>query len=410
MKKFVSTNEREKSVTFFGRIKVSVSFLCFFVPFAVLLAMYIYYIATSKFSYARGYYLIHYLYTYDHGFVSRGLVGEIISWFFPVVTDGVTKGVIMLFAALLLIISSVCMGQTLKKTYDNKDIFRYTVFICFLLLFLPITFRLYFTDPKLDKLVWAIGLLAVYVSGKKYLVYAVPFLCVLCILVNPVFLFTSMPVIAVVLLYNAITDRSVKSISLCVFTYILIISVFALSAASEKYLGFETPQSLTEFYFSRYENRETVVYDLFYTDWLFDYFSTLKDIFKQAFQIYFIEWKNWILCLFNFVFFFFPVFAVLIVFWKKAVSCTEDKMQKLFFLICMMLPLITVPAIIVSWESPKYFANSLVAQLCIMMYLLTQRDKSVVYAFEQTACMFKNNHALLYGTLLYLPVFFINIH
>ena len=70
--------------------------IVFYIISLVMLGIpFLYYCVKDLIPTASGYYLIHYVYTFDHGFVSRGLVGEIISWFFDTVTPELIHNILM---------------------------------------------------------------------------------------------------------------------------------------------------------------------------------------------------------------------------------------------------------------------------------------------------------------------------
>ena len=105
------------------------SLFCYIIPFACLGGYLLELILNGSIGSVNGYYLIHYLYTYDHGFVARGLVGEVISWFFDVVTDDLTYKVVVLFSFLLMLSAVLCIGKALTKVKNNPKLFLVVVLL-----------------------------------------------------------------------------------------------------------------------------------------------------------------------------------------------------------------------------------------------------------------------------------------
>ncbi|MGN0444382.1 MAG: hypothetical protein ACI4F5_07200 [Acutalibacteraceae bacterium] len=369
-KNFISQN-RERTESTLQK------FLCYFIPFAILGS-------SLAFSFRNGltpvggYYMIHYLYTYKHGFVARGLVGEVLSLFFDKITDNITGATVLVFSVLLVIASSLCIGKALTKTYKDKERFEWVLFLCIIISLLPVSFRMYYHDIKLDKMLWALTLFAVFIADRKYAVWFCPVLCLIATMINPVFLFCSMILISIILLQEFFSNNySIKNGVICGISYISMIAMALYGTISEKYLGFNTPEEMVSYYFSRYEGPIDIDYNSFYTEWLFDYFDDLGTIFKKAFDIYFIEWGNWWKCLFSFVFIVLPVLTVLIIFWKKVIKTETNKFQKFIFFLCAVSPVVLIAPVLLSWELPKYFGNNLLVQLCLIIYYIVHDNSSV---------------------------------
>ena len=99
----MKTNNSAKKSLLGAGAKSPSAFLCYLVPFIFLGGYLIYLILNNEMKAPDNYYLIHFLYTYDHGFVARGLAGEVLSWFFETVSDELIKNVLTVFSALLMI-------------------------------------------------------------------------------------------------------------------------------------------------------------------------------------------------------------------------------------------------------------------------------------------------------------------
>ena len=132
-------------------------------------------------------------------------------------------------------------------------------------------------------------------------------------------------------------------------------------------------------------------YAKFETEWLFDYFDNMKVIIEKAFQIYFIEWGNWKVCLMDFVFLMIPVFGMLSLFWKNCMSESENKFQKFIFFLCLISPVVIVLPILFSWESSKYFYNSLLVQLSLIIYYIAKGNPCVLNSVRKAAGRMKSH-------------------
>lgn len=382
---FMNLQNTTKFTLFTEKHKKLATFLCYLIPFAGLGGYLVSIILQGRTVPSAGYYLIHYLYTYDHGFVARGLVGEVLSWFFDSVSDQLTEYVAVFFAFLLMIAASLCIGKALSKTKDNPEQFFIVAAFSVLICLCPAGFTQYYVDVKLDKLTWALALFGVFLADRKYAIWLVPVLCVIATLVNPVFLFTSMILLAIILLYNFYSNHySVKNGLVCAVSYLAMIALGLYSVASEKQLGFATPNELVDFYFARYDGvLSERIYNAFLTDWLFDYFNDVKEVAKMSFQTYFHDWNNRIVSLLDIVFLFIPTYALTGIFWRKCIKASDNKFQKFIFFLCAVSPVAFIPPFIFSWESSKYFYNNLFVQMALVIFFVAQSNPAVMGTFKK---------------------------
>ena len=356
----------------------------------------------------NGYYLIHYLYTYDRGFVPRGLVGEVISWFCDTVSDRTTGIVTFLFAVLLAVTATLCIGKALNKVKNDSVRFKWVLGLIIILCILPFSFRMYYQDEKLDKILWMLTLLAVFAADSKVGIWFAPVLCVLAALVNPVFLFCSMILISIILLQKFYESRySFKNGFICGMAYIPMIFIGIYGVISEKKLGFKDPYELVSFYFSRYEGGFPKDFDKFETEWLFDYFEPLKKSFQLAYEIYFKDWGNGKTTILSTVFIAVPVISLLTYIWVKAIKAEENKFQKFIFFLCAVSPVVLIPPIAISWETSKYFGNNFLVQLCLIVYFCVHKNAAVLGTLNKIKDWCSEHLIISSVLVMYLAMFLI---
>lgn len=377
--------------------------VCYLVPFVCLGGYLIYCIAAKKIPPPSGYYLIHYLYVYDHGFVARGLVGEVISWFAQTVTDEMIHGVIIGFSALLMISASLCIGKALTKVRNDEKRLSWVLFMIIIVCVLPMSFKMYYADMKLDKMLWALTFFAVFLADRKYGIWVVPFLCITATLVNPVFLFCSMILIAIILLQEFHSSKySAKNGIICGISYVSMIAIGLYGTISEKWIGFATPEEFIDYYFSRYGGGLTSgEYNLFATEWLFDYFEPLDKIFETSFRIYFMEWGNGIICILNFILIALPAYILLSIFWKKVMQSETNKFQKFIYFLCAVSPVVIIPPVSISWEFSKYFYNNFIMQVCLIIFFIVRGNPAILSAVEETIKNCKKHFVLTAAVITY---------
>lgn len=381
--------------------------LYYIIPLITLLAYLMVRCLKSGAHEASGYYLIHYLYTYKHGFIPRGLVGEILSLFFDKITDEITRNVIFIFSVMLIVCASLCIGRALSKVKNDSETYKYVMALILLLCIMPYSFRAYFDDMKLDKILWALSLLAMFLMNSKIGVYFVPIICVTATLINPVFLFCSMILVSIAMLYNYFESSfSKKWLILCFVSYSSMIAIGIFGSISEKHLGFDSAKELILYYFSRYDGvlpERTL--EFMAEECMIDYFLPLKEFVKAAFDYYCIEWENGWCVLFNLVFVSVPVYSVLTLFWHKAIKAENNKPRKFIYFLCMISPLVEIAPIIMSWESSKYFGNNIMVQLCLIVYFLTQKNETILNVIRSFMKMCQENILITSAITIYAGMF-----
>ena len=380
--------------------------LYYFIPFAVLSFYFTLHTILFGAHEASGYYLIHYLYTYRHGFIPRGLVGEILSLFFEKINDNITRSVILLFSCMLIAGASLCIGKALSKSKSHPESFKIIAIIICILCVVPNSFRTYFDDMKLDKALWALSLLAVFLLDTKVGVYFVPIICVAATLINPVFLFCSMLLVSIAMLYCCVDTWSKKWIFLCAISYLAMIVIGLYGAVREKSLGFENEMDMLKYYFSRYDGSiSESTLDFMARECMIDYFLPSKEFIAAAYQFYCVEWKNGLSTLFNVVFVSLPAYFGLTVFWIKAIKAETVKSKKLVFFLCMISPLVQIAPILMSWEGSKYFGNNILVQLCLIVFFIVQKNEASISAAAGIVQWAKKNPLISTAILLYAGMF-----
>ncbi|MBR0414079.1 MAG: hypothetical protein IJI67_03300 [Clostridia bacterium] len=383
-------------------------------PFLILSAVMVVLMLSGHNFSAYSYYIIHYLYTYRHGYISRGFIGELISWFVQTVTPQVTAAAVIIGSFLLIIAASVCIGFVLNKVKKEKELFWLIFWFIVILCLSPFTFRNYLTAIKIDKFVWAVTLFAMPLLAYKKAIWMVPPLCVLAIVINPIFLFTSLVALAIPLLQKIYDEKySRKMIALCAVTYALCIIVGLASAISEKHVGFANAEEMVRYYFSRYvdENGNSVVtrelIQGYGEDLLIDFFMPFKELLPTAMKANLTHSDSFNGILFNLMFFVVPVNALLIAFWCTCIKNSKAAFQKFIFVVCILSPLVAVLPSILSGEISKYFSNNVFAQACVIIFFIVSRNEAVLAAVGTVKRKAAGNKVLTAIVVSYLTLLMI---
>lgn len=353
---------------------------CYLFPFIVFGGCLLYCILGKLMPHASGYYLIHYLYTYDRGYISRGLVGEIISKFTDTVTDDITRTVMTIFSALFMLAVTLCIGKALSKVRFDKERLMLVLFVVVMVFMIPMPHKFYYTDMRLDKLVWALTLFSVYIADNKIGRWFVPVICAVATMVNPIFVFTSMILIAIILLQEFYSSGMSKTGGvLCGITYIIIIALALLAPISEKWVQFSDAGEMVEYFFTRYAGQlKESDYDSFVNLWLIDFFLPTEKLFETSIEVFFKNWGMGVKTILSVIFVGLPVYGFLGAFWRKIIKTEENKFQKFIYFLCAVSPIVIIPPVMLSWEFSKLFCNNILVQAGLIVYFIVRNNPAVV--------------------------------
>ncbi len=356
-----------------------------------------YYVLTGQLQTGNEYYISQYLFTYDHGYVSRGFIGEVLSWFVDIVTPKIIRLTSAIISGVFIVSASITVGYVMNRAKEDKKIFNKVITLVFILIIFNCGPAFYFITSHFDKLIWAVTFLAVLCTENKKTIWLCPLLCVFAIVINPSFLVGSMLLIAVVLLQKVCEsgfDRNMTAV--CAVSYILILAMAFFATISEHHLGFETPSEMFDYYYSRYSgtvddvSREFVEQNGFVT-----YFNSIFEV-KKAVGIMFSIVKGDLQAIVTPIFtLIIPFFTLAACFWRKAIKLEDNKLQKFVFGICAAVPAVDVVFIVFGWEVSRYFSFAVFVQLCLVIYYLIHGNTSVIKAVDSFVDFGKKHPAII---------------
>ena len=381
---------------------------CYLAPFTALATYLIYMIATGRMEFMKGYYELSYLFTYDHGFVSKGFVGEVISWFTDTVTPDIIRGVSIFGAVLLVIAASLCFGSVLDKTRDDRTAFTAAAVIIALLCIAPFTFRIHLIEMKQDKFIWAFALFAVYFSQFKFGIWLAPIFCMIATLINPLFLVGGMLLVSIILLQKCKENGfAAKNIIICAVSYIGMIALGVYSVASGKSHGFADPYEMIEFYFSRYTGTlSESELKLLAGEQMIEYFGTRDAaFFKDVFRVYVLESDVGVYTILNAVFFALPLIVLLAIFWKKTIAEESDKFNKFIFFLCPATLVSVLFMVLLAWGA-RFFFYSYIVQTGLLLYFIANKNEAVMKTLGKVTDFCKEHTIASAVALIYFAVFF----
>ena len=381
---------------------------CYLAPFAVLMTYFIPVMAEDRFEWFDDYYILSHLFNYDRGFMYKGFVGEVISWFTDTVTPGVIKGTMIFGSVMLLVAGTLCFGAVLSKTRDNREVHQAAMIIIAFLCIAPFTFKPYFVDMKFDKLFWAIALMAVLLCQKKLGIWFVPVLCMVATLINPLFLMGSMLLVAIILLQKCYESGfAVKNIVICAISYIGMIALGVYAITSQTDIGFETPYEMAEYYFKRYsEPIDPAVVEQVSDTFLYEYFEEKNmDFFKKLFEVNFWGWERGKTIASNGLLIGVPAVSLFTAFWVKVIKEEKEKFQKFIFFLCAATAAFAVAIIPIAWTLARNLAHNFIVQFGLILYFLATKNEAVVTVTGRIREFCKNNIVLSASVIAYFAIF-----
>ena len=381
---------------------------CYLVPFAALTAYLIYTIATENVYFSGGYYELQYLFTYDRGFMARGFIGEVISWFAKTVTPEIVMGVVNFGSFLLVAAVSLCFGAVLDKTRDNPETFKTAALIIAILCVAPFTFKAHFSEMKVDKFFWAASLFAIYLSDKKRGIWFVPLLCFVATLINPVFLAGCVFLVSIILLDECRRSGfAKKNIVICGVSYIGMLAIGFFSIYKTKNHAFASEIEMVEFYFSHYSRMPNEAQiDELVTKQLVEFFHNgTADLFRDVYSSNVVGAGKINNLIANGLLFSLPILVALTVFWIKAIKAEKDKFTKFIFFLCSatLISILFIP--LLGW-SPRFFFHSYINQIGMILYFLATKNATVIDLTERIKNFCKNNIVVSASVFVYFAIYF----
>lgn len=373
-------------------------FLFYLVPFVALSIPIVYILLTGGIRFDEEYYSMLYLLNYDHGFLARGLVGEVLTHLAGVVTPEIQRTTILVFTGLWVIGASLCIGRALCKCDTETDRFSLTAFLLLFLCLMSFTTGTCYYDDKLDKFVWALTFFSVFSAGNRILrCIFVPVLSFTAMLSNPIFFFTSMPLIAIIMFdkFQKQHYSPVEGITtIGTFTLCGLLGVYASYA--QAHLGFSSPDEFLDFYFAnsavplKPEVREN------FKVWIIEYFAeSPADLLRNLYNINGVQWEGRTTTILTTLFVAVPILTVFIWFWSHTVKNEMNKFRKFIFALCPLSLLLLVPTVLLSWEAEKYYGSAILVHLSLLIYFIGEKDPAVLATLDKIKNIVREKPILL---------------
>lgn len=348
------------------------------------------------------YYFSFMLFDYSHGYMTRGFVGEVISWFTNSVTEKMAYGIVVAVFVLLSLACALLLGRAVRNCDEQ---FRPIVAaIGFCLVLSPTTFYwLKSNGMQSDLFFYALTMVALLFVKHKYLRWSIPVFASLATLCSVTYSVHCMTLLAIVLLYEFVKEKKKSSGILCLLTYGLIIGISVYAVASRSHLAFQNADELYAYISSKTNGdllEETIRY------YLDEYFLT----FEAAVQKYIaLEIKkHWSVLVFGTLFVYVPVAILFAGFWADCLKRCKDVLGKIVFALAIVELLFALVPAIFTGEPGRWLSAGVIVEFGLLLYMLADRNENVQQTLSKwMRTVSENNYILIFaaayvGLLLFL--------
>ena len=336
-----------------------------------------------------------YLVDYSHGFMPRGFIGEVISWFSPTVSYELLWTLCVIVCILICILISIIGGHIIKKSQDPTAVKVVIAIMVASPIFMPLMSNwLGIVDIHLILLT----LISFLLNENKILRYLIPIIALTCVAIHYAYMFLYMVPLAIALLYDFFKNKKfVRDGILCGITYISLIAFALFNVSSRSAKGFSSAEEMIKYHLEKADFE-------FSSAWVeslipYEYFSgvgTVGSMTTSAMSV-----SN----LLGLVVIFAPIFVLFTFGWIKAIKKTEAKDFKAVLFLCLIHPLSVIPAYIFGLNWNRWTSAIITSQCILYLFMLYRRNDAVCSAFKEIIEFFKNHFIIVVLYLIYYASF-----
>ena len=329
-----------------------------------------------------------YALNYSLGFASRLLIGSLMRLLTDYLTVAflhyfICGAMLILFAILSLFLGSCIRALRRNTGYTRTDEAHIAVFaLISLYLASPASPAFLFHEKnfgRMDIYLIIFTLLSLFLSRSYTARFLIIPLCVMSVATHQVYVFTFFPLIIGVLLYNSLETRfRLRSVLLFAFTLVLTSAAFIYF---QFYAKLNVYSSASVFAFTFKHARVPI--NLTMID--FEYFKSIADHAH-----WFVTQDRLARGLVAALLISPLTIAISFVFIYAFILC-EDKVLKAMIAIFFFLPLMSIPAFILTVDWGRWFASQYTGQLLLIFYLAKVNCVPVIFALK-TLSRFVRKH------------------
>ncbi len=346
------------------------------------------------------YYFHFFLLDFSHGYMTRGFLGEVVSWFTDTVTGATVLPLVVTFLLLLNLTVSLLLGKLIHSCSGET---KYAViFISALFVFSPMTFYwLSKNGMQVDLYFFALTLLAILVLRFRGIRFLIPVFCVLATLISVVYPVHCMTLIAIILFYEFSKKKSFSNGLLCFLTYAGIIGVALYAVMTRGDLTFETADELMEYMYSKIEGTGIELHPL--TEYyIAEYVQPFDEVVKNFIGL---EIKNHIyIIVCGLLFVYLPFFAVFTVFWAGCIKRTDDLFMKTVYVFAILAMVLVLAPSIFTGEPGRWTLAGYVIETGLLFYFIYDKNECVCERFSHFIGKIKERPFIVVSAVVYTAV------
>lgn len=333
--------------------------------------------------------VIPYFLTYELGFISRGLMGSILGFFFPYLSIKTLWYIIgILLVGLIILTCYYCKRITEVTAEEHKNSMFFLIFV-FCVNPASIAFLFYWGNyGRMDMYMISILLCSSLLIVKNNKLFLVPILCVIGLLIHQGFMFSYFPAILLLLFYASVIRKDIKTKVALGLTLSIACVLFLYLQFLGKINNFSYEQVL-EFVAQRTDyiglSNETMIKLEYFTP-IFSFIpmyvipALKKNIIKIIITLILIA----------------PLIYIFFVIWKSFIC---DKKKKIWIFYPCFIIFATVPKFVLTVDYGRDLASIIISFFVLIFSLYMMEDLGVKKSFTKIGQRI-NEQPLVYITML----------
>ncbi len=347
-----------------------------------------------------------YLPDYSLGLIPRALVGSFISLFKKQLTESWLTGFTWTSNVLLFLFIAILLGRVLRKASEDLKLPIYVALALFL--FTDYSVKAFAKNLGLHDVFMALLVLVCILSLKnRYAKWLLPLLCFLGMAIHYGFLFQFFPFIFVMILFEASKSKIKLGFSLLALVtslvsilssaYFILIAPSHTKVAAEQALDYLEGKAI-DFKFWRlfaggiYFN---------YNQYTSESVENFGELFSYL-RLHTVETFSWLEFL-TIIFFLLPLLFIFFALWKSCITYSKDKLQKIAFFLCFLLPVPLIPWFFWTTDHPRFLSEIILCQFAVFFYLVYEKNEAFGQGLSRLAEQFKR-YPVFWAPILILPL------
>jgi hypothetical protein len=342
-----------------------------------------------------------YALNYSLGFASRLFIGSIVRLLTPYLTEVYLHRFICISLMTMFVALSLFLGSCIRSLRKNDGFIRTddaeaAVFaLIALYLASPSSPAFLFHQKnfgRMDIYLIIFTLISLFIARREPLTYLIIPLSIMSVATHQVYIFTYFPLIIGVLLYHMYESRFDKH------SILLFSSVVVLTCAAFAYFQFygelNVHSQASVFAFTFKHARVPINLTMIE----FEYFRSISDHAH-----WFVTQERLVRGIVAFALSS-PLFAAITYVFVYSFMRSSNKLLRFIFVVFMLLPLLSIPAFLLTVDWGRWFASQYAGQLLLILYLGKIKCEPVIFALKRLSEIVRTRLFIVLLLLLYFSL------